>query len=374
MKIKNGSFYNKKVIIVVAAIAIGVMFFYLGKGNGNNKKEVIPTNHINAGEEGVGKELGGTTPIITDPSLNTTISKPSVASSMGGSDNVTSGFNGEPSDPDDGSYGALSSSAQIQMDTADTQAQAAETAPVTFQIVTKAKPKSETKKSDTSNPNVSFLNETNENAVYLNHTIIKPASPYQVMAGTVLRGTLQTSINSDVPSKVILARITQDVYDSVKGRYLLIPQGSQILGTYNSNVVFGQSRLLVVWQRIIMPNGTSIQLDNMQGIDLTGQAGFVGKVDNHFRQLMGGVVLSSALGAGTAVVGNNASSSSNPMTGNSNPTPAQSAGQGGGQAIINAGNGYTSKILNMAPTITIPIGYTFNIMVNADMILKPYGT
>jgi len=399
MKVKQGSFYNKKVIGIAAIIVVGVLFFYIGK-SGQHKTKTTTSQQSQVGiqgEQDANTQQGSTTTTpLSNPTTSSTVTQPTTIASnsinqtpgLPASNNVTTGFNGIPSDPNDGSNGSTNSGysnspnnnysamgvSQAQSQS-DTQAAAAETAPVTFQIANKSTGTvSKTSPNKSGDPNVAFINNTQASSVYLNEQLIKPASPYEVMAGTVIKGSLQTAIDSDIPSKVILARITQNVFDTVNGHYLLIPQGSKILGTYNSSVTFGQSRLLIVWQRIIMPNGTSIQLDNMQGVDLTGQAGFVGNVDNHFMQLMEGVVLSSGLGAATAVVTNNTSTAQGTGGTNSNLTPGQAAGQGAGQAMINAGSQYTSKVLNMAPTITIPIGYTFDIMVDADMILKPYGS
>ena len=125
---------------------------------------------------------------------------------------------------------------------------------------------------------------------------------FELKAGDFIPATLQTGINSDLPSKVIVAVVSENVRDTISGKHILIPQGTRVIGTYDSSVTFGQERLLVVWQRLIFPDGKSIGLDNMQGVDLSGKAGITGEIDNHFGTLLKGVVLSSIMGSAGAIV------------------------------------------------------------------------
>ena len=193
---------------------------------------------------------------------------------------------------------------------------------------------------------------------YLDAQLQRPRSPYEVKAGTIIPAVLITGINSDLPG-MITAQVREQVFDSTTGKYLLIPQGSKIIGTYNSNVSYGQNRALVVWSRLIFPNGSSINLGGMNGIDLAGYAGYADKVDNHWKRLIGGVVLSSLL-AGTAQsnsTGNNFKSQFTNQVGNE---------------INRAGQKITRKNLDIQPTIKIRPGFSINVMVNKDIILKPY--
>src|SRR5690606_11097884 len=123
-------------------------------------------------------------------------------------------------------------------------------------------------------------------------------SPYQVMAGSVIAASLVTGLNSDLPGAVV-AQVTENVYDSVTGRTLLIPQGARLIGTYDSVVAFGQSRALLVWWRIVMPDGSSIHIDNLQATDTAGYAGLEDEVDFHTWRLIKAVVFSTMLGVGT---------------------------------------------------------------------------
>ncbi|HTO42376.1 MAG TPA: TrbI/VirB10 family protein [Rhizomicrobium sp.] len=121
-----------------------------------------------------------------------------------------------------------------------------------------------------------FTRQQNTNGIYNPHGLVSPASPYELLAGTVISGILITGINSDLPGFAI-AQITQNLYD-LSGSILLVPQGSRLLGKVDSVVAFGQSRALVVWQRIVMPNGTSIEIDNLSAADTEGYAGLEDEV------------------------------------------------------------------------------------------------
>ena len=161
------------------------------------------------------------------------------------------------------------------------------------------------------------------------------------------------------------AQVREDVYDTVTGNHLLVPKGTTLIGTYDSGVTFGQTRALVVWQRLIFPNGKTVLLDNMAGVDLSGYAGFKDKVNNHNLELFKAVVLSSILGAGTAIV------SDDDDDDNSNNWKAE-AGRGAGEQVIMIGNRLADKLLSLQPTITIRPGYRFNIMLHSDLVLTPY--
>lgn len=213
------------------------------------------------------------------------------------------------------------------------------------------------------NRNKGFLDNAKQNNIYNNNQLIKPKSPYQIMAGDFLPAVILTAMNSDLPTKTITAQISQNIYDTITGNYLLVPQGTKILGLYDNNILWGQERLLIVWQRLIFPNGDSISLDNMQGVDLTGQAGLSGEVNNHFASLLKGVVLSSVLGGASGIVNSNSDKNNNWQN---------EAGKGGGAVIVEVGSKFAERALSRPPTITVKQGERLNIMVNSDIILKPY--
>lgn len=209
-----------------------------------------------------------------------------------------------------------------------------------------------------------FFKNEEQKKIYNSGRELYAVSPYEVKAGTYIPGILISGVNSDLPGNM-KGQVREDVYDTVTGNHLLIPKGTTLIGTYDSGVTFGQNRALVVWQRLIFPNGKTVLLDNMGGVDLSGYAGFKDKVDNHNLQLFKAVILSSILGAGTAIVSDDDDDdSSNDWQGE--------AGRGAGEQVIMIGNRLADKLLSLQPTITIRPGYRFNIMLHSDLVLTPY--
>ncbi len=211
-----------------------------------------------------------------------------------------------------------------------------------------------------------FLNSPVDRAIYSPDRLQTPLSPYELMAGTVIPAALITGLNSDLPGQVI-AQVTQDVYDSVSGRYLLVPQGAKLIGKYDSVVAYGQSRVLLIWTRLIMPDGSSVVLDNLPGADTQGYAGLEDGVDYHFWRLLRGVALSSLLGVSSALATNNVVGG----TGTGNVIIA--LGQSADQAANQAGQSIVSRDLGVQPTLTVRPGFPLDVMVNRDIVLRPYG-
>lgn len=205
-----------------------------------------------------------------------------------------------------------------------------------------------------------FLGEEVDSAIYNPHALQDPASPYQVMAGTVIAASLITGINSDLPGRVI-AQVTENVYDTVSGRYVLIPQGSRVIGTYDSVVAFGQERALVVWQRIIMPDGSSVVIENLPATDTAGYAGLEDEVNFHTWRLIQGIVLSTLLGVSTEAT-----------FGDDESDLVQAIRQSAQNSVNQAGQRITERNLNIQPTITVRPGWPLRIIVNKDMVLRPY--
>lgn len=207
-----------------------------------------------------------------------------------------------------------------------------------------------------------FLKEENPSRYYNNHTEMYPISPYEIKAGSIIPGVMITATISDLPGEMI-GQVRENVYDTVTGNTLLIPKGTRILGKYDSSVTFGQERILVIWQRLVFPNGKSIGLDNMPGTDLSGYAGFKGKVNNHYFKLLQAVVLSSFMGAGEAIITRDKYGEDDWR---------HEAGTGGGEVAIEFGNKMAERILDQQPSMDVPMAYTFNIIVNSDLVLTPY--
>lgn len=204
-----------------------------------------------------------------------------------------------------------------------------------------------------------FVNARVERSIYNPHAIQDPVSPYEVMAGTLISASLITGLDSDLPGLVV-AQVTQHVYDSVTGQTLLIPQGSRLIGTYDSVVAFGQSRALVVWQRIIMPDGSSIQIDNLPATDPQGYSGLEDDVDYHTWALLKGVALSTLLGVSTQLSINGRSDLVNAIRLSTE------------DSVNQAGQQLTQKNLNIQPTIKVRPGWPLRVIVHKDLVLRPY--
>ncbi|HBO2382258.1 TPA: TrbI/VirB10 family protein [Pseudomonas aeruginosa] len=190
-----------------------------------------------------------------------------------------------------------------------------------------------------------------------------PASPYQVMAGTVIAGALVTGIKSDLPGDVI-GTVTEPVYDTATGKHLLIPQGSRILGRYNSQVSFGQSRVQVVWNRIILPDTSSLTLDNLVGTDPAGYAGLEDGVDWHWDRVFAGAALTTLLGIGAELA-----APENRQDGDRIIIAGRDSLQ---DSVNQVGQEMTRRNMNIQPTLTERPGLPVRIIVNRDLVLRPY--
>lgn len=200
----------------------------------------------------------------------------------------------------------------------------------------------------------------------LNSEVQKPASPYVLQTGFVIPATLISGINSSLPGQ-IMAQVSQHIYDSPVGKWRLIPQGSRLVGTYSSEVEFGQARVLVAWQRIIFPDGKTMDIGAMPGADGVGYAGFRDQVNNHYLRIFGSALVMSAIVAGAAYSQRDAGGAFGRQ--NAGSIMSQSLGQQLGLVTANL----IRKNLNISPTLEIRPGYRFNIIVTKDMkFSKPY--
>ena len=189
-----------------------------------------------------------------------------------------------------------------------------------------------------------------------------PLSKYEIKAGSFLPCALITGINTDLPGS-ITGQLTENIYDSATGNHLLLPQGTKLIGTYDSKIVFGQYRVLLIWQRLLLPNGQSLNIENMQGTDLEGYSGLRDRVDNHSPDMLRGILLSSLMSA-VAVATTSA--------GSDDDSYRSEAGRGAAEATLQVGNELTRKNLNRQPTLKIRPGHLLNILVHKDLVLAPY--
>ncbi len=193
--------------------------------------------------------------------------------------------------------------------------------------------------------------------------VSRPASPFIIQAGTIIPAALITGIRSDLPGQ-ITAQVTEPIFDSPTGRFKLVPQGTRLIGIYDSQVAFGQSRVLLVWTRLIMPNGRSIVLERQQGADAGGYSGLEDEVDNHWAELFKAALLSTILGVG-AELGSGADSGSNTDI-------IQALRLSAANSLNQTGQQVVRRNLNIQPTLTIRPGFPVRVIVNRDLVLEPY--
>ncbi|MCP1931020.1 type IV secretion system protein VirB10 [Bradyrhizobium elkanii] len=205
-----------------------------------------------------------------------------------------------------------------------------------------------------------FLNAPVDRRTVAADRVAAPASPNVLQAGAVISAALITGIRSDLPGQ-ITAQVTENIYDSPTGRTLLVPQGTRVIGQYDNNVQFGQSRVLLVWNRLIFPNGRSVVLERQPGADAEGYAGLQDGVDYHWWDLAKAAGLSTLLSVGAELATND-------------DNRLIAAIRSGGQDTINdAGQQIIRRQLNVAPTLTIRPGFPVRVIVTRDLVLEPYG-
>jgi type IV secretory pathway VirB10-like protein len=207
---------------------------------------------------------------------------------------------------------------------------------------------------------LAFLNAAADRRTVAPDRVAAPASPYILQAGAVISAALITGIRSDLPGQ-ITAQVTANIYDSPTGRILLVPQGTRIIGQYDNNVQFGQSRVLLVWNRLIFPNGRSIVLERQPGADGEGYAGLQDGVDYHWWNLAKAAGLSTLLSIGAELATND------------DDRLIQAIRNGGQDTINDAGQQIVRRQLNVAPTLTIRPGFPVRVIVTRDLVLEPYG-
>ena len=202
-----------------------------------------------------------------------------------------------------------------------------------------------------------MVGKANEGGDVNPQRLTAPVSPWTLQAGSVIAASLITGLNSDLPG-LVTAQITENVYDSVTGRSLLIPQGSRLVGSYDSVVAFGQSRALVVWQRIILPDGSSIRIDNVPATDPQGYAGLSDRVDRHTWQILKGVALSTLLGVGTEL-----------SVGSSESDLVRAVRESAQQSGARAGDQLVATSLHIQPTVRVRPGWPLRVVIHKDIIV-----
>lgn len=203
---------------------------------------------------------------------------------------------------------------------------------------------------------IAFAESGTDDNIYNPHGLETPASPFQLMAGSLISASLVTGINSDLPGTVI-AQVTQPVYDSISGNYVLIPQGARLIGRYQSEISFGQSRALLVWDRILFPDGRSIRISE-PGADATGAAGLSDRTDNHWNKVLAAAGLATILGMGAEF-------------GKDDDGVERAIRRGFGDSISDAGQRVVDRNLAIQPTLRIRPGWPVRVLVTRDIVLPP---
>ena len=212
----------------------------------------------------------------------------------------------------------------------------------------------------TQNNDLAFLNVPVDQRTVALDRVIPPASPFILQAGSVIPAALITGIRSDLPGQ-ITAQVTQHIYDSPTGSMVLIPQGTRIIGEYSNDVGFGDRRVLLVWNRLIFPNGRSIVLERQPGADPQGYAGLEDGVDYHWWVLAKAAGLSTLLAVGAE------------LTMDNDERLIQAIRNGAQDTINDAGQQIVQRQLQVAPTLTIRPGFPVRVIVTRDLVLEPYG-
>lgn len=223
-----------------------------------------------------------------------------------------------------------------------------------------ADPNGQTSKED-------FFNTDIKELGYLPNRVVPQQSRYELKRGSVIPATMITGIISDLPGR-ITAQVSQHIYDSATGHFLLIPQGTKLLGRYDSKVSFGQSRVLVVWTDVIFPDGSTLQIGGMAGTDSQGYGGFSDKVNNHYFRTFGSAALVALIGTGIDMA---VPESSTPAT---QDTASDATRRNFAETFGRVAEQTISKNLNVQPTIQIRPGYKFNVLVDQDIVFPgKYG-
>lgn len=360
-KLNPGKFYNLRLIKILGAVITLAIVYNVVKTDNKPKKVEAPkkeetkdlTKKVNPYQTSY-SELAEVKD-ITD-NTNTTINTTN-KNTTNNNTNINTG-------------NSLTEEEKEKIRQFEEEARQAKKSPISFQLYKPENPQNNNGQNGNGFPPDVDLNRQNSKKnflfnevhkdLYASSTVIESVSPYELKTGDFFPAVVETAMNSDIFSKVIVARVSQNIYDTVSGKYLLIPQGTTLTGVYDSNITWGQERLLVIWQQLRFPNGDMLRLDNMQGVDMIGQAGIPGKVNNHFATLLKGVLLSSAMGAAAAI------------TTNDDDDWKSDAGEAAGLSIVQIGDKYTTKALDRQPTIVIKAGDRFNVMIHSNLILKPY--
>jgi len=199
-------------------------------------------------------------------------------------------------------------------------------------------------------------------AVYNTHALLPPVSPFEVKAGTVVPAALLTAIDTSREGPVV-ATVTENVFDTVSGRHLLIPQGARLLGRHEGQSRHGDTRAVIVWDRIMLPNGKSLTLTAEPGVDAQGAVGVKGRVDRRLLPLAMATLFSGAITT-LGQAARDRDDRAGGFWGDAGDAAAIEAAQVGGRLI--------DRELDVRPVIRLRQGVRVRVLVTRDLILEPY--
>jgi len=209
-------------------------------------------------------------------------------------------------------------------------------------------------------PRQAFLTAPIDRRTVAPDRVQPPASPWLLQAGSVIPAALITGIRSDLPGQIV-AQVTHNVYDSPTGSLLLIPQGTRLIGAYDDSVTVGQRRVLLVWTRLIFPDGRSLVLERQPGADAAGYAGIEDRVDNHWGSILRAAGLSTLLAVGAE------------LSLDEEDRLARALRDGALDTINEAGQRIVQRQLEVPPTLTIRPGFPVRVIVTRDLVFAPAG-
>ncbi|MDI1326974.1 MAG: TrbI/VirB10 family protein [Brevundimonas sp.] len=200
-------------------------------------------------------------------------------------------------------------------------------------------------------------------AIYNGHTLVAPLSPFELKAGAIVPAALLTAVDTSRAGPVI-ATVTQNVYDSVSGRHLLLPQGTRLIGTSEGESAYGDRRAFLTWERLILPNGKSLVLSGEPGVDAQGAVGVRGQVDRRLLPLLVGTLFAGAITTLGQIARDDDRGGSGGLLGDAGDAAAIEGSRVGGRLV--------DRELEVRPSIRLRAGAPVRVLITRDLILEPY--
>lgn len=200
-------------------------------------------------------------------------------------------------------------------------------------------------------------------AAYNENVLVAPLSPFELKAGAIVPAALLTGVDTARAGPVV-AMVTQNVFDTVSGRHLLVPQGARLIGRHEGESAYGDRRAFLVWERLILPNGKSLILGSEPGVDAQGTIGVRGQVDRRLFPLLVGTLFAGAVTSLGQMARDDSGRDSGGWLGDAGDAAAIEGAQIGGRLV--------DRELEVRPSIRLRAGMQVRVMITRDLILEPY--